>query len=336
MINGALVLLMVAAPAVAQSEADREREQREAEAQMRQAEEQMRQAERQLRDAARKLARMSVDLGKLKDIEKRVVIFGDHARLGIVMRSGADPKTDAVGAYVEALSPGGPAEDAGLRAGDVITTFDGQPLAGASTESHGDECGPCNKLTQLAAKLKDGDKVVLGYRRGSGNGTVTIVARRLLGPNIKILGVPGAEHIEIPEIAMPDIDVDVSAGGRAWRDIDMVAMNPELGAYFGTSEGLLVVQAPKDNPLKLAGGDVILEIGDRTPASPTQAMRILGSYDPGDTVTLQVIRKHEKLTLTSQVPERRSRTFHWRGNAPEAPAPPAPPAPPTPPSSTPE
>jgi S1-C subfamily serine protease len=332
MLNAALGVLLLAAPLVAQTDATQEKEKSDAEAQMRQAEQQMRQAERQMREAARRLAKMSVDTKYLKDIAKRVVIFDDHARLGVVLRSGSDPKTNAIGAYVEALSPGGPAEEAGLRAGDIITTFDGKPLAGANTDVEEGECGPCRKLTELAATLKDGDKVDLGYRRGASNGTVTVIARRLLGPNVRILGIPGAHDIEIPDIEVPDVDIDV-LGGRPWRDIDTVAMNAELGRYFGTSDGLLVVRAPKDNPLKLEGGDVILKIGERTPASPTQAMRILRSYDPGDTVTLQVVRKHEKLTLSAKVPARRAGSLRWREGAPAPPAAPAAPAAPAPPEA---
>jgi C-terminal processing protease CtpA/Prc len=331
-VNAALGLLLLAAPIVAQTDADKEKQRREAEAQMRQAEQQMRQAELQVREAARQLARLSADHDKIRNIERRVVVFDDHARLGVVLRSGADPKTDALGAYVEALSPGGPAEEAGLRAGDIITTFDGKPLGGAASGTDEEECGPCSKLTELASALKDGDKVVLGYRRGKATGTVTVIARRLLGPRVKVMGIPGAHDIEIPDIEMPDIDVDVFMAGRPWRDIDLVAMNPDLGRYFGTSDGLLVVRAPKDSPLKLTGGDVILKIGDRAPATPTQAMRILRSYDPGDTVTLQVIRKHEKLTLSAQVPARRAESGRWRESVPAAPAPPAAPAAPAPPA----
>jgi len=329
--SAAVGLLLVALPVAAQTDADRERQTRDAEAQMRQAEQQMREAERQIREAARRLAELSVDQAKLKEIEKRLVVFDDHARLGVVLRGGSDPKTDAIGAYVEALSPGGPAEEAGLQAGDIITTFNGKPLGGAKSADE-DECGPCARLTELASTLKDGDKVVLGYRRGQASGTVTVVARRLPGSRLKVMRIPGAHDIEIPDIEIPDIDVDVMMPGRSWRNLDMVAMNPDLGQYFGTSEGILVVRTPKESPLKLVGGDVILKIGDRTPTTPTQAMRILGSYDPGDSVTLQVIRKREKLTLTAQLPARPD-DLHRHGRGGE-PAPPAPPAPPSPPGST--
>jgi S1-C subfamily serine protease len=137
---------------------------------------------------------------------------------------------------------------------------------------------------------------------------------------------PEVEDIEIPEIPeIPDIDVDVVVG-RSWQDIELVALNADLGEYFGTSEGLLVVRTPKDDGLKLRAGDVILKIGDRTPGSPSKAMRILRSYEGGESVAVQVLRKREQVTLSLQVPEwRLGHQHHVAPIAPVVPA--APPAP---------
>ena len=52
-------------------------------------------------------------------------------------------------------------------------------------------------------------------------------------------------------------------------------VNPGLAAYFGTSDGILVVDAPGDSTLGLKAGDVILAIGGRKPTSPSHAFRIL-------------------------------------------------------------
>jgi S1-C subfamily serine protease len=147
--------------------------------------------------------------------------------------------------------------------------------------------------------------------------------------------VPEQPLIEIPDIEMPDvpdIDVDVYTTVRPWRDMELVALNPELGEYFGTSEGILVVSTSKEGPLNLKAGDVILRIGDRTPATPAQAMRILRTYEPGESVALQILRKREKLSISVQVPPHRTGSFRWYTEAPETPEPPAAPAPPAPPA----
>ena len=128
LLAGLIALLVLALPAIAQTSVDTEKESREAEKKMRDAERQMRDAERQMREAARVLARFHADKEVAK-IDRRVVVFDDHARLGVVLRSEADPKTDSIGAYLEALSPGSPAEEAGLRPGDIITKFNSQALA---------------------------------------------------------------------------------------------------------------------------------------------------------------------------------------------------------------
>ena len=331
----AIVLLLVTAPVAAQETTkEAEKARREAEAQMKKAEQQMREAEMAMREAAEKLGDLQMERN-LKRVARKVVIFSDRARLGLVLQSEKNPKTDAIGAYVEALTPGSPAEEAGLRAGDIIVKFNGEPLASATVEADEDESAPTARLMELARDLKDGDKVALEYRRGSETKTVTVTATRAMGPRVRMVIVPEQPLIEIPDIEMPDvpdIDVDVHTGGRPWRDMELVALNPELGEYFGTSEGILVVSTSKDGPLKLKAGDVILKIGERTPTTPTQAMRILRSYEPSETVALQVMRKREKVAISVQVPPHRTGSFRWYGEAPETPEPPAAPAPPAPPA----
>jgi len=62
----------------------------------------------------------------------------------------------------------------------------------------------------------------------------------------------------------------------------------------------------------LKGGDVILSIGGRKPTSPTHAMRILRSYDEGETVSVEIMRKQKRMTLAWKVPAREERSFKRR------------------------
>ena len=88
---------------------------------------------------------------------------------------------------------------------------------------------------------------------------------------------------------------------RPWSDLDLVALTPALGAYFGTDKGLLVVRAPEDATLGLADGDVILEIGGREPQTPEHAVRILASFEPGETLHLTIMRKQRRETLEVRI-----------------------------------
>ena len=84
--------------------------------------------------------------------------------------------------------------------------------------------------------------------------------------------------------------------------MELTALTPQLGRYFGTDHGVLVVRAPTHGVLKLQDGDVILSIGGRTPATSSQAIRILTSYDPGEKISLVILREHHRINITATLP----------------------------------
>ena len=96
--------------------------------------------------------------------------------------------------------------------------------------------------------------------------------------------------------------------------LELVEMSPELGEYFGTKEGILVLKADTEGS-ELRAGDVILSIDGRVPTSEAHARRILGSYDAGETAKLEIMRKQRKQTLTWKAPEQ-ERDFQWKSPAP--------------------
>ncbi len=311
---------------------------REAERKMREAEREMREAQREVERAARRMAELHADTARehaRMDRQFRTVWFGNRARLGVVVRTKADPKTDAVGAALEAVSPGGPAEKAGLRAGDVVISVNGEKLAGSRTDIDEDESAPGLKLIELASDLEEDEKVVIEYKRGDTLAKATVVAQSLGPRAMKI--VKEAPDVRVHVDVDPDIEPFVVGEpyefkvmkwtGR-WMDMELVSLNSELGEYFGATEGVLVVRAPKDEAAKIKAGDVIVKIGDRTPSRPEQAMRILRSYEPGEKVPVEVIRKRAKTALTLEVPKEDHLHHMFIGEPPAPPAPSAPPAPP--------
>ena len=63
-----------------------------------------------------------------------------------------------------------------------------------------------------------------------------------------------------------------------------------------------MVDAPSDTSLNLRAGDVILGIGGRHPTSPAQALRILGTYEPGENVSFEVMRQKRRATVNGKMP----------------------------------
>jgi membrane-associated protease RseP (regulator of RpoE activity) len=234
-----------------------------------------------------------------------------RGRIGVIVDTRANASGDKLGARIDGITPGGPAEKAGLKAGDVITRFNGTALGGATTENDEDS-GPGMKLIELARALDPGDSVQVEYRRGNDNRKATIVAEDLggpwAGPDV-MRGQLERLNEMIPPIQRGPGTAFEFAFGSPWGGIELVKLNPDLGDYFGTREGVLVVSAPEDSTLALKGGDVILSIGGRKPTSPMHAMRILRSYEPGESVTLDVMRKQKRVNVTWKVPENDERHF---------------------------
>ena len=320
-----------------------EKRRQEAEVRMREAERNMREAERQLRDAAREMAVVHGHKANV-DARRHMVWFGKKARLGVVVNLEADPKTDPVGARLTAVTPGGPADQAGLKAGDVIVKLDGKPLAGANPEVGEDGSAPGQRLVELAAGLEDGDRVAVVYKRGTETKTAEVKAEAMTPRAMRVYVDEPEFEFEVPDIDVdvdvPDVHVDrmrdmkvkVVTEGGGWLDLELASIDGDLGEYFGTSDGVLVVRVPKDDVLKLKTGDVIVSIGERAVSKPSQALRILRSYEPGETATMQVIRKKQPVKIAVVMPKHRSATWVVRdgdGDVPPPP-PPAPPAPPAP------
>src|SRR5213083_107583 len=236
--------------------------------------------------------------------EPRVQAFmwGDHrGRIGVVVRTDASPETDKTGAKIEGVTPGGPADKAGLKVGDIITKFNGTSLAALKAEDE-DQSGPGTKLVELARKLTPDDTVQVEYRRGNDTKQATLVAADL-GPRFQ-MEMPGPPDIAVaPMLGMDHFEMF----GSPWGNLELVSLNADLGEYFGTKEGVLVVKAPADSSLPLKGGDVIQAIGARKPTSASHAMRILRSYEPGETVALDIMRKQKRVTVSWKVPEREER-----------------------------
>jgi hypothetical protein len=246
--------------------------------------------------------------------ESRVfsMAFNNRGRIGVVVNTAANAESDKYGARIDGVTPGGPAEKAGLKAGDIITKFNGTSLGGLVPVDDEDS-GPGLKLVDLARDLDPGDTVKVEYRRGSSAKTATLVAQDLGGYTFAMPSVqPPVVEVQPRMERAPLMSLGEGNGfsfcfGDAWCNLELVTLNSDLGDYFGTKDGILVVKAPADSTLPLKGGDVILAIGGRTPTSPSHAMRILRSYEAGETVSIEIMRHQRRTTVSWKVPDQRER-----------------------------
>lgn len=101
-----------------------------------------------------------------------------------------------------------------------------------------------------------------------------------------------------PVLAIPDFMVL----GRGWQGLELSELNPDLGRYFGTDTGVLVVAAEGLETIDLRGGDVIIDVEDEPVDTPRDVMRQLRRVDPGDTFTMRIMRDRDRITLNAIAP----------------------------------
>lgn len=87
-----------------------------------------------------------------------------------------------------------------------------------------------------------------------------------------------------------------------FRDgLELVEINPGLGAYFGVEEGVLVADIASGSGLGLRAGDVVLRVGERAVDSPEHFHRILTSYGEDEDITFHIRRDGAEMTVTGRL-----------------------------------
>jgi hypothetical protein len=89
-------------------------------------------------------------------------------------------------------------------------------------------------------------------------------------------------------------------GMRAVAGAELAPLNPGLSEYFGTTEGVLVLNAREGTPAARSGlraGDVIVRVGDTAVRSISELRRAVDRA-PAGAVTLGVLRRGQSVTVT--------------------------------------
>lgn len=250
------------------------------------------------------------------------VMMERRARLGIKVNL-RPRETDSIGAYVDAVTPGGPADEAGIRSGDIITRLDGKSVLAGGAAEGGDrerQSLPGLRLIELAARLEPGDTVPVEYRRGTERRTTSVVTAN--EPDLVTrdgdrftFAFRGPRAVAGAQVApSPDLMERLEIAGPHWQflsgsplgRLELAPLNADLGRYFGTDDGVLVISVPTDSALGLKGGDVVLRVDGREPSGPSHLLRILRSYEVGESFKLDIMRDRKRHTVTARLGERES------------------------------
>ncbi|HEX7381317.1 MAG TPA: Do family serine endopeptidase [Nevskiaceae bacterium] len=232
-------------------------------------------------DVAVRVARQLRDTGKV-----------ERGWMGVTVQTLTLPLAESFGlkvprgALVTGVSAGGPAAQAGIRAGDVLLSFNGRELKTSRS------------LPPLVGEIDPGRTVPLKVLRDG----------RVVELSVELGRLPSAHE------AAPRAD---DHGGRGKARQPAVPGAPELGLVLraasaselsraGVDRGLLV-QDVGAGPAREAGlqpGDVIISVGGQHPRTAAQFQALIGRLTPGSRVPFLVQRGSGPMFLAVQVPTR--------------------------------
>lgn len=245
-----------------------------------------------------RLAQVQSDLSNLEQNLRLATQVRSAVHLGVQLddidadRAKALHLDEERGAEIEKVEPGTPAEAAGLKAGDVLLTYNGENILGA------------RQLGRLVSETPKGRKVRIQFwRDGKMQSTVVIMTETHLSREF-----PGDLDIQIPDvhIRIPDIPSPMVVWKSVALGIDCEPLDTQLAEYFGVKRGVLVRSVEKGSAAERAGlkaGDVLTAVDNQPVASAhdvVSSMRI--ERRAGRPVSVAIMRDHRPLTL-SVVPD---------------------------------
>ena len=198
-------------------------------------------------------------------VQQQIVATGkvEHARLGVAVQEVNQSFADSFkldkpeGALVSMVEKGGPADKAGLQAGDVIRKVDGRPIV-----SSGD-------LPALISLNAPGDNVTLDVWR---QGAAKSLTATLVNANAK------AEKVAVSQ--------DKPAQGRL--GLALRPLQPDEQQRSGIASGLLIQQASGQAALAgVQSGDVLLSINGTPVKSIEQVRAAVGKTDKSVALLIQ-------------------------------------------------
>ena len=205
------------------------------------------------------------------------------------------------GVAVLEVTPGSPAEKAGLKAGDILSKINDQDVRDADTFRRimsGTKPGEQLNLRVLRQGKEQPIKITLGEQPGVPG--VVPPERRATPPGV----VPPERRETTPlpperrDTSPPDADVR----RPALLGIRTEELTPDVKKQLNieADSGVVVGEVRPDSPAEKAGlkqNDVITSVGSTMITNPTELRDALRKAGPGKGITLGVLRGKEKMSL---------------------------------------
>jgi serine protease Do len=193
----------------------------------------------------------------------------------------------------------GPASKAGLKTGDVVVEYNGQPVVGTEQFIRLVRETPAGRTVSMKisrAGNQQNVQATIGERKSQSWGMLAQDRERLERDMARV-----RERMRnLPEVRMPDIPQPVMSWRSGMIGIEGESVKGQLAEFFGVSEGVLVRSVAKDMPAAKAGvkaGDVITKVDDAKVDAPRDITTAIRKAKDKQTLKLTLMRQKAEMTL---------------------------------------
>ena len=195
---------------------------------------------------------------------------------------------EEAGVEVTRVEAESPAEKSGVKAGDVITEYNGQHVEGIE------------QFSRMVRETPIGRDARLSILRSGAAQTITVKVGSRHVNDSALFNLTPFTRENAPNIVMPD----VPRSRMAWRSgilgVEAEVLDGQLAEFFGVKDGVLVRSVTRGGSADKAGmkaGDIIVKVADSkvsTPSDVSSRLQIL----VGKTTTIVVVREKKEVTLS--------------------------------------
>jgi len=180
------------------------------------------------------------------------------------------------GVLVGDVTPGGPADEAGVEVGDVIETLDGKAMENA------------RQFDVDLYRYALNDTVKLGVSRDGQKRTFDVTVQERLDDPLRFADLVNPEDNLIPKLGILGVDIDKR----------LLALLPDLRKPYGI---LVAARATGEEATGLETGDVIYSINNVPVRGIVGLKKMLEDMKPGDTPVLQIEREGDLQYITPEL-----------------------------------